>query len=272
MSGVRKRTRTLRVPEGWWENLERFCHAAWAADDDAPIADIYTFLNVSVRNVGISKTDNLMTPRTFKTMAAALVVTPEELLAIMRGERRAIAPKPPTTFASGFTLVTQRSNPQLADFRAHAVHEKLPWTLSCHVATDSRYFRFGFKLLGRTARLFGDGSIKSSDANLIVHIGRNYWDRESPRISARDIFVTAYAGVMQIGLDRALFAADRLFQADVSFGIDSNYVATLFINGRVHFHHVVPPEICGRVAVLAWGDQDEFRVEVTKLVLRGAGQ
>ena len=39
-------------------------------------------------------------------------------------------------------------------------------------------------------RLFGDAAIASQDPNLIVHIGRNNWDRTNPPISSHDIFMT----------------------------------------------------------------------------------
>ena len=69
-------------------------------------------------------------------------------------------------------------------------------TLSCTMETESAYFRFGFKLMTEQGRLFGDGSLRSQDRNLIIHIGRNNGDR--PPITARDIFLT-WVGVSILG-------------------------------------------------------------------------
>src|SRR5260370_14528179 len=50
-------------------------------------------------------------------------------------------------------LSTKKTNPQWADFCEYLT-PRVPWTLRCKILTDSVYFRFGFKLLCETRRLF----------------------------------------------------------------------------------------------------------------------
>lgn len=167
---------------------------------------------------------------------------------------------------SALSLSTKKINPQLADFRDYAIPYAPPWALKCTISTESPYFRFGFKCLGPHGRVLGDGSILSQDANLVVHVGRNYWDR--PGITRRDLFFTAYSGVHSLDDDRRLFRSAKQLTASVELRIDRGYVVHLLVNDELCFSHVAPPEICGRVVILAWGDRDEYSVDVTDLCVK----
>lgn len=164
---------------------------------------------------------------------------------------------------AALSLSTKKINPQWADFRDYTIPYSPPWTLKCTISTESAYFRFGFKCLGPNGRVLGDGSIQSQDANLVVHVGRNYWDR--PGITRRDLFYTAYANARSLDDDRRLFRSAKQLTAAVELRIDRGYVVHLLVNGESCFSHVAPPEICSRVVILAWGDRDEYSVDVTGL-------
>lgn len=173
-----------------------------------------------------------------------------------------------TPVPSSLTLLTQKVNPQWADFREYSVGATLPWALRCRISTASPYFRFGFKLLAREGRVVGDGSIQSFDENLLVHIGRNNWDRPALGITSQDIFVTGYMSGSSIEEnDRFLFRSKRQVNLSVELMVDSSYRANLTVNGDLVFQHIVAPALCHRVVVYAWGDREEFRVDITDLAI-----
>lgn len=181
-------------------------------------------------------------------------------------ENREKRPENPTQFL----LTTNKNMPQWADSRVLNLGCGRLEMLICKINTQSPYFRFGFKLLEENKRIFGDGSIKSQDANLIVHIGRNNWSRANHGISARDIFFTWYLNGVSVESDKKLFSANRSFSATVELGIDSNYCAAFSVNGICCLKHIIPPGISGRVAVFAWGDREEYAVEVSEISVKTA--
>jgi hypothetical protein len=164
-----------------------------------------------------------------------------------------------------FVLTTKNEMPQWADHRELDLGSGRLEVLMCKIKTESPYFRFGFKLLTENERLLGDGSIKSQDANLVVHLGRNNWNRSNLGISAKDIFFTWYLNGISLEKDKRLFSAGRLLSASIEIKIDTSYVATFSVNGICCLNRVIPPKICRRVAVLAWGDREEYAVEVNEL-------
>ena len=167
-----------------------------------------------------------------------------------------------------FILATKNTMPQWADSRELDLGGGQLKSLTCKIETESPYFRFGFKLLENKKRLFGDGSIKSQDANLVAHIGRNNWSRSKPGISARDIFFTWYLNGVSLQPDKKLFSANRNFSATIELAIDSSFNAIFSVNGICCLKQIIPPGISRRVAVLAWGDREEYAVEVKELAVK----
>jgi hypothetical protein len=206
-----------------------------------------------------------MTEQVFADVARGLGYRSKDLLyALGQGTRAATLVTP---IPENLSLTTKTNNPQQADFGDYPMPES-PWVFKCKVSTDSAYFRFGFKLLAEDAPVFGDGSLQSNDANLIVHIGRNDWTRHKLGIDERDVFVTSYLNGRRIEeQDRRLFRSKPRVIASVELMVDRSYMVQLFVNGEPCFKHVVPPSICRRVAVAAWGDQAEFRVDVSELAV-----
>jgi hypothetical protein len=182
----------------------------------------------------------------------------------------ATLPRPGSSSKEGgrlLTLTTQRANPQWADYRDYLVGAACPWVLRCQITTESPYFRFGLKLLSDRGRVFGDGLIQSYDPNMVIHIGRNDWDRPRMGITAQDIFLTTYMNGIAIEDDTFLFRAEQRLTLPIELLVDETYRASLGVNGQLVSQRIVPPAICGRVSVLAWGDREEFRVDVTDLTI-----
>lgn len=131
------------------------------------------------------------------------------------------------------------------------------------MSTRCKYFRFGFKLLANDGKLFGDGSIQSQDANLVVHIGRNNWDRRG--IAAHDVFLTSYRNGVRENRDKKVLESPKSFTASVVLAVDESGVVRFFVDDRCHYQRAVPVEICHRIVMLGWGDQEDFVVKVSDI-------
>jgi hypothetical protein len=187
-------------------------------------------------------------------------------------------PRPTRRLASSSTVptiiafTTQRANPQWADYRDCLVEMACPWVLRCLMATESPYFRFGFKLLTDHGRVFGDGLIQSYDANMVIHIGRNDFGRPRMGITEHDVFLTTYMNGIAIEDDKILFRADQKLTLPIELLVDETYRVSLSVNGQLVSQRIVPPVVCGRMVILAWGDREEFQVDVTDLIIEPVGQ
>lgn len=259
----------INLPHGWWPRLLDMVRSKWT-NDGAPV-NLYKFTDISPRSIVKAKKTNVMTVELFVRLTHDVgFENHEDLYRVLEGGKQ--ASRLATPIPTKLLLTHQKSNPQWADYRDYLVEAQRPWTLRCQIATESPYFRFGFKLLGENGRVFGDGSIKSHDSNMIVHIGRNNWDRPALATTANDIFLTSYmSGNFIEENDRPIFHSSARLVAPIELQVDMSYSAILAVNGHTVFRHIVPPEICRRVAVYAWGDREEFRVEVTDLTIRGSG-
>jgi len=264
----------VHVPPGWWLRLRTFCKRKWEHDHQpGDVFDIYEFTSISRRTFSTAKALNQFTESTFAVLVDEVgCETPEELLRVL-SPSGAFARLPTQTSSApvsaknpkAIVLATKKEMPQWADSKELNLGGGRLEVVRCKIQTESPYFRFGFKLLSINDRIFGDGSIKSQDTNLIVHIGRNNWNRPSPGISAKDIFFTWYLNGVSLESDKRLFSTKRRLSVSIELCIDSRYVVTFSVNGVRCLNRVIPPGICRRVAMLAWGDREEYAVEVSEL-------
>lgn len=267
-AGKRPQSR-VKLPEFWESRLDALAREKWQHDDY--LFNLYEFLrDVQRPQDGVSRRalqearqkNNTMTEGLFARLSRKIGYNdPADFLAALGATgRRARTPVP-----SSFVLRTQKTSPQWADWQDGDIEPARPWQLRCHVATKSPYFRFGFKLISKDGRACGDGALISPDPSLLVHIGRNNWDRPHLGISQRDLFVAAYKGVATVLEDRCLFEVPTDLGVRVELAIDRSDRATLRVNDAMAFECPVPPAICGRVVVCAWGDREEFEVSVSEL-------
>jgi serine/threonine protein kinase len=157
-------------------------------------------------------------------------------------------------------LCNNESAPQGASHKVIELHGGRLFELTCTIRTLSPYFRFGFKFLSKTARLFGDGSIKSQDSNLVIHVGRS---AESPGLN-----FTSYWNGMREAADRVLFDTTASMTAQLKLTVDQLWTLTVAVNGVGVYRRTITPGICYTLVMLGWGDHKEFSVEVTDLVVR----
>jgi hypothetical protein len=259
-----KLRRSIRyaLPANWWDNL----HALVRQKTKSAVlrTDLPEHVEVSERTLRHAKAEGEISESSLRRMANALGYSScEDLLGALANWK---AVRPTSSELPQKTILTrQPNNPQGADYRDILIGLPKPWTYKCAIETQSPYFRFGFKLLGGDSRIFGDASIQSLEPNLVVHIGRNNWDRPSHGCSSRDIFLTAYFCGQAINqFDERLFEAAETASLEISLGVDRANLASLRVNGNVVFTKPMPPEICGRIVMIAWGDRDDFSVQVTE--------
>lgn len=292
----RGQQRKITIPPHWWIKLEEECKSRGIENVEQLCASRPGFLNP--RTIRNAEKHGEMTEASFRQLALLLGYQHSHAL---KGEWNKAVNDPASSSNRIMDAVQARGTPvadsaQLTTGRAglasgqpapgnptdriFTTQQDLPqwadpWELdlgngwlesvACMIETDADYFRFGFKLLGEHGRLFGDGSIQSQDTNLVIHLGRNNWDRANPPISVRDIFLAWFKNGIKRGKDARLFAADPHFVASVSLVIDSSHVARFLVNGECCLQTVIPPEIRRRVVMLAWGDSEECTVRVSDI-------
>jgi hypothetical protein len=268
MSSVRRGKqpqRKVQLPKGWWLRLSDWLRPKLSQPGKR--TDIYEYAKISRRSFSSARKADEMTEELFTKLTHALgFENHQDLLRILGSDIRAsrLATPVPTTLS----LTNQRLNFQGADYRDYRVEAARPWALRCRIVTESPYFRFGFKLLTEEGRVFGDGVIQSHDENIMVHIGRNNWDRPRIGVTARDIFLTAYlSGTSIEENDRFLFTAGNKVEVPIELTVDTSYFANLVVDGKPVFRHVVSPAVCRRIAIYAWGDREEFEIDLTDLVI-----
>jgi hypothetical protein len=252
-----------RLPENWELNLEDYARSQERTVFELTRIAPNTWLSAR-KHGGLTKVviSKLTQRLKFKRH--------DDVLRMLRGEM-GLSKRPTMIIPNEFVLICpQKSNPQGAHYRDYRIDAVRPWTLRCHIATESPYFRFGFKLLEEEeGLLFGDGVIASSDDNLVIHIGRNDYDRPRIGITAKDIFWTAYhRGLAVEATDRRLFASDGRVEVPIELTIDrGGEFASMTVNGHLALRRKISRSICGRVAIFAWADREECRVEVTDLIV-----
>lgn len=258
----------VKLPENWWDHLVEH-YQRWSYDTlEDFCADVP---KISSKTLYRSKAEGRMTARTLERVARKLdYTTQNELLTAWEDRTSKGGYRLRSENPKALTFTTKKEMPQWADHRELNLHGNRLEVLVCRIQTESPYFRFGFKLLNATGRLFGDGSIQSQDANLVVHIGRNHWSRRTLGVSDKDIFFTWYLNGVSSEGDKRLLSSKRRLSASIRLGIDSSYIATFSVNGICCLKRPVPPGICRRVAMLAWGDREEYAVEVREILVNPA--
>jgi hypothetical protein len=245
------------LPEGWLERLFRFFKLRWhfATEDD-----VARHCEISLKTLRRAKKDNKMTNRMFRRLVEKSgYEDPDDLLRVLdatapAAEFRGFSAKPTTLALTPVVLDTSKTTPQWTNYRELPLRGNRLQSFFCSIETTSQYFRFGLKLLAVNGRLFGDGCIQSQDANVVVHVGRNK--------GSRDVFLTSYRNGVRENLDRVLFPSPLHLTASIALVIDAVDRLRFTVNESHCYECMIPRSICCRAAMMAWGDQDEYSVNV----------
>jgi hypothetical protein len=68
--------------------------------------------------------------------------------------------------------------------------------------------------------------------------------------------------------DRCLFKSPANLSLEIKLIVDSEYCVIFLVNDDECYRRNVSPAICHRIAVYAWGDRDDFLVDITDLSLK----
>jgi hypothetical protein len=153
--------------------------------------------------------------------------------------------------------VADTTTPQWADYVALPLKSGMIKRLTCVIFTKSKYYRIGFKLLRTDGKLFGDGSIQSQDNNFVIHIGKNFMDK--------DLFITTYKNGILERPDKYPDIFPRNNSYNCELNIDAEGFLHFFINNTEVYKNLVNKEILSRAYMLAWGDGNKFEVKVSNI-------
>lgn len=151
--------------------------------------------------------------------------------------------------------------PQGADVRLIPIaeHRRTDIRLTGIVTPLSTYLRFGFKYFESREQLFSSGSIQTVGQNLLVHIGRN---KNDPIW-----FVTEYRAGYRVYADKPLPFMAQKNTARFALDISADGTIRFFLDDEPIYTGFLPIDGLPSLAILAWGDENEFQCEVRDLKL-----
>jgi hypothetical protein len=149
---------------------------------------------------------------------------------------------------------TNTSTPQWTAYVALPIKDRMVKRFSCDVVTKSKYYRFGFKFLQASGKLFGDGSIQAQDKNFIIHIGKNFL--------IKDLFITVYRNGIREATDKFTDIIPKSNRYNCELYVDQENLLHFFINRIEVYKGIVDNEIKSRVYMLMWGDGNNYDAKI----------
>ncbi len=171
-----------------------------------------------------------------------------------------------TELKEDWTAKTQHIFPQWASYRG--VFD-LPYSYSYFSLTgifqsDSPYFRFGFKLLTKEGRTFGDTTIQSTTGgdNLVLHIGKNT-DRD-------EMLFAYYEGGRRRESDIHFINYKEPREIPIEINVNQDDVCKLIVDNVKLYEKQISRDMKKRLLLVAWGDQHDYEVHFRKIRLEFA--
>jgi hypothetical protein len=130
--------------------------------------------------------------------------------------------------------------------------------IACNLLAHTNYIRFGFKLMKRTSQVYNDDGILT-DGSFFIHIGKEKNDSK--------IYVTYYHGMLK-GI--STLAAGEFKQGkeiNLVLEIEEETKMRFFVNRIMIYEAIINPELRDRLALMAWGDGNEFRLTAKDITL-----
>jgi len=129
----------------------------------------------------------------------------------------------------------------------------------CIVKSNSEFYRFGFKLFRTDGKLFGDGSIQSSDNNLVIHFGKD--------LLSEELFITSYKNGIREAVDKYLNQKQPSGGTVIELTIDAENFLHFNVNEKEVYKTLINKEIRQEIYMLAWADAHEYEVRVESIEL-----
>jgi hypothetical protein len=149
------------------------------------------------------------------------------------------------------------STPQWADYVSIPIKSGTLKRFKYDIFTKSKYYRIGFKFLRLDGKLFGDGTIQSLDNNFVIHVGKNFTDK--------DLFITTYRNGILERPDKYTNIIPRNNTYKCELYLDTESFLHFFINNTEVYKGLVNKEILSRVYMLAWGDGNKVDIKTKNI-------
>src|SRR5437764_700968 len=119
--------RKVQLPKDWWLRLSDWVRPKLVQQGKR--RDIYEYTTISRRSFSSARQTDEMTEQLFSKLTHALgFENHQDLLRILGSDTRS-STRLATPVPQILTLVTQKSNPQWADYRDYRVEAPRPWAL-----------------------------------------------------------------------------------------------------------------------------------------------
>ena len=158
---------------------------------------------------------------------------------------------------SDWNATTNNSTPQWADYVAIPLNNGMLKRIEFEVFTKSKYYRIGFKFLRLDGKLFGDGTIQSLDNNFVIHVGKNFTDK--------DLFITTYRNGILERPDKYTNIIPKKNAYKCELFLDTESFLHFIINKEEVYQGLVNKEIHSRVYMLAWGDGNKVEMKISNI-------
>lgn len=159
---------------------------------------------------------------------------------------------------SKWIAVTNKKNPQWADYLPINLEDGLLSSVNCKINLKSNYLRFGFKLLDRNASVFSSvGLVNTNENNGLFHISKEIGDYK--------LFSCVYKdGVLEANPQFAVYhVQDELIKLELK--IEQNNELVLKINDVKCYQSTIKTQYRERLILMAWGDGNNYELEVSDI-------
>ena len=282
--GARMGTQTPRASSGTEEEFDRAIEAVWAGKplrlllffSNSPIGpqsiDPYQLMRVQSFKEKASRLgalfhtysnhdefERLLTVSLERATERLINLSEDHSTQLHRFPDESSPPKPYLKKLTSVSLRTRMTNPQGADLHLVPLAElgRGPIRVSGRCKTQSKYFRFGFKLLDSREPIFSAGSVQTLGQNILVHVGRN--------LDSANWFITAYRSGYRLGPDQPLPEDADCAWADFQVSIAPHGDIAFGLNGRADYETFFRLDGIPALALLGWSDEHKFRCDITKL-------
>lgn len=190
---------------------------------------------------------------------------------LMVAGREAISPEAPGARAAttpdqvvqlnDWRIATQKLYPQWATFREIPIiaYKGRDIALLGTFYCKSPYFRFGYKTFSAEGGIFGRETVQTSDPNCLVHLGLN---KDRP-----ELFLSPYINGNRVAanIDVANYGVRRPLK--LQFRMQADGRNQVYVEDRLVYEVYSPEKFRERLALVAWGDHDEYLIDFTGVSL-----
>ncbi len=156
-----------------------------------------------------------------------------------------------------WNVSTTQNTSQWVSYKEINLNTGLLTSVKCQVFLKSSYLRFGFKLLDKSASILGTNGILTAENNGLFHIQK--------ASNSNRILTTSYKNGIQDGTD--IYSGDYIADTPikVELRISPKNFLEFLVNEQSYYQTYVKTEYRERLILMAWGDGNEYEMEITNI-------